>query len=112
MHHYIPGIVAPIVIAAAVSGCATSGQKMDNAAIESLEPGVTTLSEMKEQFGAPVGQGFGNDGNLVVNWVYVHVGAFGIGTEQQSLSAVFDDDKVLMKVSSMNGRAPGARLGY
>ncbi|RKD75784.1 hypothetical protein [Kushneria marisflavi] len=101
-----------LVVSLALSACASSGQKMQQENLQALQPGSTTLEQMKQEFGPPISQTFDNEGNLVVNWSYVHVGAFGIGSEQQTLSAMFDSDGVLKRYNAMNGSQPGARLGY
>lgn len=105
-------LFAIVVVMLALVGCASSGQKMEEGALQELEPGVTTLADMTREFGQPVAQTFDSEGNLVVNWVYVHVGYMNIGSEQQTLSAMFDGNKVLERYSLSQGAGPGTRLGY
>lgn len=88
-----------------VTGCAASGTKLQQADIERIEPGVTTYSQMESMFGAPVAQGYNASGLLTANWMYVFVGPFGAGAEQQTLSAVFNEDKTVRQYNvSQAGR--------
>lgn len=84
---------------------------MEQSELQALEPGTTTLADMKQSFGSPISQTYDTQGNLVVNWAYTHFGYMGIGNEQQSLSAIFDEDKVLEKFNVMQGNGASVRLG-
>lgn len=95
-----------IIAALLIAGCAASGTKLQQADIERIEPGVTTYSQMESMFGAPVAQGYNESGLLTASWMYVFVGPFGVGAEQQSLSAVFNEDKTVRHYNvSQAGRA-------
>lgn len=101
-----------LILVLMLAACASSGQKMSESDLQALEAGKTTLSDMKTRFGDPMSQTLDTDGNLVVNWSYIHVGYMNIGSEQQMLTALFDEDKVLQKYQVAKGSGPGTRLGY
>ncbi|TKD32598.1 outer membrane protein assembly factor BamE domain-containing protein [Azotobacter chroococcum] len=100
-----------ILVALLLGGCASSGQQIDQAKIEQIKPGVTTFDQMVEMFGPPIGQTYTNDGKLSANWMYVFVGPFGAGMEQQSMAVLFDESKNVEKFSVTNGSPGGVRLG-
>lgn len=95
-----------------VAGCAASGTKLQKADIERIEPGVTTYSQMESMFGAPAAQGYNASGLLTANWLYIFVGPLGVGTEQQTLAAVFNEDKTVRQYNlSQAGRPLWNRQG-
>lgn len=95
-----------IVLALTVASCATSGKKIDPSATAAIQPGKTTRAEMIEQFGTPSYQGKDASGAIVANWVYVHTGFVGIGTEAQTMYVIFDQNDVVQKVT-YSGSVPG-----
>lgn len=100
-----------ILVALLLGGCASSGQQIDQAMVEQIKPGVTTFDQMVEMFGPPAAQSFSSDGKLSANWIYVYVGPFGTGMEQQGMAVLFDESKSVEKFSVSNGARGGVRLG-
>lgn len=88
-----------------LAGCASSGTEMQKSDLQSIQVGVTTYSDMESMFGAPVSQAYNGNGLLTASWMHIFVGPFGVGTEQQMLSAVFNEDKTVRQYNvSQSGR--------
>lgn len=94
-----------------LSGCASTGQQIDQSSVDQIKIGTTTFDDMLTIFGSPAYQSYGSDGKLSASWMYVYVGPFGTGMEQQILSVLFDDAKRVEKFNMANGRPDGPRLG-
>lgn len=95
-----------------LSGCASSGTKIDQDVVAQIQPGQTTKQELITNLGAPLTQSYDSDGNLTMIWHYVHVGPFGMNSKQQNLAVVFNDDGTVSKYNMIDGANPGARIGY
>jgi outer membrane protein assembly factor BamE (lipoprotein component of BamABCDE complex) len=78
-------------------GCATQGEKLDMAAVDSMQPGVTTLADAKAKLGKPYSVTTNEDGTKSVIWMYTHVNLVA-GTKQQAVSVVFDKNDKMVKV--------------
>ncbi|MFT7337634.1 MAG: hypothetical protein ACI92B_000956 [Marinobacter maritimus] len=98
--------VSIIAFVLLLAGCAASGMKMQQSDIEKIEPGVTTYTDMESMFGAPVGQGYNQNGLLTANWMHIFVGPFGVGTEYQSLAVVFNENKTVRQYNVSNTGRP------
>lgn len=105
-------LIAVCLMALFLSACASSGHEMTPSQLSQIEPGKTTLDDMNNMFGSANSQAYGSDGKLSMNWVYVYVGAFGIGMKQQTLAVLFNDDKKVEKYNVINSSPGGVRLGY
>lgn len=100
-----------MLVALLLGGCASSGQQIDQAMVEQIQPGVTTFDQMVEMFGPPMSQTYTSEGKLMVNWMYFFVGPFGTGMEQQNMAVLFDESKNVEKFNMTNGGPGGVRLG-
>lgn len=107
----MPKIYHVVLAVLLLSGCASSGRQIDQANVERIKPGVTTFDQMVQMFGPPLAQTYSSDGKLTANWMYVYVGPFGAGMEQQSMAVLFDESKNVEKFSVTNGGPGGTRLG-
>ena len=90
------GIVSILLVIFLV-GCASSGTMMKQSDLEKIKIGVTTKDEMIVMFGNPMGQGYNDEGKLTMTWFYVFVGPMGLGMQQQSLIALFNDKNIVEK---------------
>lgn len=92
-------IILLITFLAFVSGCGTTvvGKKMDPAVVSKITVGVTTKDEMIAIFGEPANQFTDDQGRLVVSWRYLKSTSIHIGSEAQSLSALFDEQNRVLK---------------
>ena len=104
-------LVGVVGFSVAVASCASSGNKISQSQIDQIKIGETTFNQMVEIFGSPVGQGYGSEGHLTANWMYVYVGPFGSGMEQQVLAVYFDDKDKVQKYNLLNQAPNGPRLG-
>jgi len=103
--------IAVLFLALILSGCASSGRKIDQSSVDQIEQGVTTFEQMTNTFGPPLSHSYNGDGKLVASWMYFYVGPFGIGQEQQILSVQFDDNKVVEKYTMTQGNPGFGRFG-
>lgn len=94
-----------------LSGCASSGGKIDHANVEKIVLGTTTKQQMFELFGTPLSQAYGSDGKLTMIWHYVYVGPFGTGMIQQNLAVLFDEQERVEKFNLIDSTGNGPRLG-
>ncbi|MVW72157.1 outer membrane protein assembly factor BamE [Bordetella sp. 15P40C-2] len=107
MRFAIASVVPTIVLA----GCASTGSQIDQAKIQTIQPGVTTYNDMVRDFGSPLSTSFNQYGLLQAQWFYFYTGPFGTGQEQQTLTVLFNQDKTVRDVVSTNSAGDGARLG-
>lgn len=104
-------LITTAILAVALTGCATSGQKITQDQLNQVVQGKTTKAETVQLFGEPTSVTQSSDGTQILGWGYAHVGFAGIGTEVQGLSVVFDENQ-LVKSYTRTGSAPqSARLG-
>ncbi|MBK1858209.1 outer membrane protein assembly factor BamE domain-containing protein [Cerasicoccus arenae] len=88
-----------------LTGCASSGTKMDSNQISNIEKGVTKQAELNAMLGNPMSVGFDADGNKTATWVYTRAesdgrnfipiyGAFDsrMNLQQQMLIVIFNPD--------------------
>lgn len=101
-----------LFVAAIVTGCASSGAKIDQAKVQAIQPGVTTYNDMVRDFGSPLSQAFNQDGLLTAQWFYFYTAAFGMNQKQQHLTVLFNKDKTVKDVVSSAGGGNGVRLGH
>lgn len=94
-----------------LSGCASSGHKIDPNKVERIKIGVTTKDEMYTMFGSPLSQSYGPEGKLMMIWHYVYVGPFGMGMKQQNLAVLFDQNEKVEKFNLVDNADGGVRLG-
>ncbi len=94
-----------------LSGCASSGREIDQNQVDQIEIGATTFDDMVSRFGPPMSQGYNGEGKIVASWIYVFVGPFGTGMEQQILAVQFDESKVVEQFNMTQGDPGGVRLG-
>jgi len=104
-------IMVAIVMALALSACASSGRQITQDKIEQIQLGSTTIAQMNEVFGAPASQSYGSDGKLSMNWMYVYAGPFGTDMKQQILAVLFSEDGKVEKYNMLNSAPDGVRLG-
>lgn len=74
-----------------ITGCATYGQEITDAKMNSIIEGQTSRADMMATFGKPMTTTSQSDGKAVNTWAYSHVGPLGTGRKVQALSVVFDD---------------------
>lgn len=85
-------MVAFLVIS--LGGCATSGHRITDGMIEKIVVGETTIENMRQLFGKPLSQSYGQDSKLSMIWHYMRIEPFGI-VKAQNLAVLFDEgDKV------------------
>lgn len=109
--------VLAAALAVLFSGCASSGTKIDPAAVQRIEKGKTTKAKLLAMFGAPLSASLLGDGREVLVWSYAHarvkaatvipvVGIFagGADTDTQTLQVILDERKVVQDFTSNTGR--------
>ncbi len=104
-------LLSVLGLAIVLAACATSGRKITDAQISSIEHGKTTQSELVASLGQPTSFTQNSDGTKVLGWGYAHVGFAGIGTEVQGFSAVIGADGTVQSFTRTGTNAQPARLG-
>lgn len=104
-------LLSVIGLVVVLVGCATSGRKVTDAQINSIEQGKTTQSELIAALGQPTSFSQNSDGTKVLGWGYAHVGFAGIGTEVQGFSVVIGADGTVQSFTRTGTNAQPARLG-
>ena len=100
-------------------GCASVGNEMNMADMNSIEKGKTTRQELIEMFGAPYSVGLNEDGNPTAIWVYSEarntpqnfvpvVGLFAgrMETRTQQLVVIFDENDVVKSFTFNESDSP------
>jgi len=105
MHKTVKRTIISILISILLIGCASSGKMMEQSKLDKITIGVTSKDEMVQMFGNPMAQGYNDDGKLSMSWIYIFVGPMGLGMQQQSLVALFNDQNIVEKynVTDSNG---------
>ena len=104
-------IIFVLLTAILLSACASSGRQIDPSQVDQIEIGATSFDEMLNKFGSPMSQGYNGQGKIVASWMYVYVGPFGTGMEQQILAVQFDESKIVEQFNMTQGNPGAARLG-
>ncbi|GLQ92787.1 hypothetical protein [Dyella acidisoli] len=73
-------VVAAMVAAMVLAGCATSAQKVDPATIASFQPGVTTIAQVESALGQPFQATRMPDGSQQLQYVSKYQEVTGDGT--------------------------------
>lgn len=87
-------IVSTLVL---LTGCATRGEKFEMSDVNTMQPGVTTLSDAKEKLGKPRGTKFDENGNKIVTWMWVQ--ASMVGRDARGVRIMFDKDDKMVRVT-------------
>jgi len=103
-------IIVVIVATCFITGCASTGQRMDPAKISQIEDGVTTRTQVIELLGNPYGTSLTDDGKEKLNYMFVRmrtkarsfipfVGMFfwGADTEKETLQILIGEDGKVQK---------------
>lgn len=93
-------------------GCASSGTQIDTSEVNNIKPGVTSEQNLIQHFGQPLSQSYTSEGKRIEIWQYTHIGPFGIGSKNQNLSVLFNQDGTVEKYNLINGGGINARIGY
>ncbi len=104
----ISPVLVVAVFAALFQGCASSGTKIDPAAVSQIERGVTTKAQLVAALGNPISASMLGNGRELLVWSYAQtrvkgrtfipvVGAFagGADTKMETLQVILDSDKVV-----------------
>lgn len=99
-----------LILGLLLSGCATSGTKIEQAKLTQIKEGKTTKQEVVELFGKPYMQTLGSDGKTIMFYQYTKVknratnfipvvGALsgGMDMEQDMLQFIINTDNVVEK---------------
>jgi outer membrane protein assembly factor BamE (lipoprotein component of BamABCDE complex) len=99
-----------------IVGCATVGRKIDQAAVDKIQKGVSTREDVRGLVGSPDHVSREAGGDETWSYIYIRsavkgesfipiVGAFagGVNTQQQSVAVVFGQDGKVSKVISNYG---------
>lgn len=70
-------IAIAIVCTASLAGCVSVGTKVDPAAVQAFQPGVTTLAQVEAKLGAPNETVTNSDGTTSISYVFTHAQASG-----------------------------------
>jgi len=95
--HWIATIAT---IAVLVAGCASFGEDFDLAAVDQLQPGVSTIEDAKKLLGEP--QSVAKTANGITVYVWMHSKANGLtgNSSAQSASLAFGPDGKMLKNST------------
>lgn len=104
MNKTIKRVILSILIGILIIGCASSGKMMEQSKLDQITVGVTTKDEMVQMFGNPMSQGYNDEGKLSMSWFYVFVGPMGLGMQQQSLIALFDEQNIVEKYNVVDSK--------
>jgi len=110
-------IMATAAAICLLSGCASSGTKVDPAKVQAFQRGKTTYSEVIGQLGAPQGDALADDGTRTVIYSYAqakarpedfipYVGLFAGGADAKvsGYTFKFDRDGVLVSYATVSGQ--------
>jgi len=95
-------IASIIFVLLMLTGCASSGHKIDQSQIDQIKIGETTKDQMMKMFGSPLSQAYNSDGKLMFIWFYMKAGPFGVSMKQQNLSVLFDDQNKVFKFNMID----------
>ncbi|HLN22385.1 MAG TPA: hypothetical protein VK558_00200 [Patescibacteria group bacterium] len=106
-----------VMLAITLAACATSGKKISDADVSTLQKGVTTYDVALAKFGKPSNVMVNSDGKRTVEYTYVHTqvdgktfipfaGAFigGANSESQTLTLTFNKSNVLEEYATSQGQ--------
>lgn len=115
--------IAAAVLAVSLAGCASSGVRVNEQHLNSLEPGKSTLAETVSLLGAPTTRIRNADGTTTIMYVYAEaqtkaatfipiVGLFagGVDTNTSSVMLQFDKDGILTTQTTSDS-AMGTAMG-
>jgi len=88
------------LVLAHCAGCTTIGSKFDMAAIDRLQPGVSTISDAVALLGPYSTQAANSSGVRVYGWTYAQGNGLTGKVESQSVMLSFGADGRLMQTSS------------
>ena len=86
-----------LILAGAMLGCITSGRQFDTTAIERIEVGKTTESEVLALVGAPLEKARAGNGIDLYNYTYVEQAPLGLETEVATLQVQLFNGVVINK---------------
>ena len=90
-----------IVLAALVAGCATSGRDFSAAALQGMQPGITTVDDASALLGGAPMQTVRHDNGLVSQrWRYIAAGPVGV-VANRSVTLIFDAAGKLVRVGHL-----------
>jgi hypothetical protein len=95
-----PLMVAIATMAVIVTGCASFGEEFDLAAVDQLQPGISTIEDAKRLLGEP--QSVAKTANGITVYVWLHSKANGLtgNSSAQSASLAFGPDGKMLKNST------------
>lgn len=103
--------IATALLAAALTGCASSGQPIRQEQLDQVIVGQTQRSELIAIFGQPVSETVNSDGSRILTWAYAYIGFAGIGTEVKGVSVALAPDGAVSSFSQTGSTPSPARLG-
>lgn len=91
--------VLAILASLAVTGCATTGTKVNSSELAQFHKGVTTEAQVEQALGPPQASGLNSNGTTTISYVYAHaspkavdfvpiVGLFAGGANAESTTVV------------------------
>ena len=95
-----PWMVVIATMAVIVTGCASFGEEFDLAAVDQLQPGISTIEDAKRLLGEP--QSVAKTANGITVYVWMHSKANGLtgNSSAQSASLAFGPDGKMLKNST------------
>jgi len=85
-----------------LTACVTVGQKIEQASLENIKFGETTIAQMIDWYGLPQGQLFVSEGKLNMVWQYLTAVPFDSDVKQQNLTVLFDEEGKVEKYSLLD----------
>ncbi len=114
MFRFVMAAAAAICL---LSGCASSGTKVDPAKVQAFQRGKTSYAEVTGALGAPQADALADDGTRIVTYSYAHaqaravdfipyVGLFAGGADAKvtGYTFTFDKDGILVSYASVSGQ--------
>lgn len=84
----------------ALAACATTiGKKFDPAAINNLQPGITTVAEAEAQLGVASNRHYAPNGSTILGWSYT-TGAPFTKPHSEAVMIHFDKDQKMVRIVS------------
>ena len=111
-----PYTVIIFIVAALMTGCASTGHEVDQSKVSQIQKGVTTKAQVREWLGDPEQVAISDSGDETWTYMYMHasaqaqnfiplVGGFvaGENVENQNTTVIFGPDGVVKSLTTSYG---------
>lgn len=72
MRNHIGKLVNAAALSILLAGCVTTGNKIDQSVVQTFQPGVTTIADVKSKLGEPTQTMTNSDGTVTLMYMFAH----------------------------------------